>query len=97
MKVKNKKRFITAISLLGFIIIFIILLTKQTFSCGQYETKTIYISNGDTLWNIASIEQKYNKYYESKNIKEIIEDIKYVNDLDSSYIYEGQKIEIPTI
>lgn len=97
MKIKNKKKFLTAISILFLIITFIILLSNKTFSHGEYETKTIYASNGDTLWSIAIIEQNNNKYYENKNIREIIQDIKYINKLDSSYIYVGQKIEIPTI
>lgn len=97
MKLKNKKRFMITIVILSLIILFIILFSSQTFSQGKYEMKTIYISNGDTLWDIALIEQKYNRYYEDKKIKEIIQDIKYINNLDSSYIYEGQQIEIPTI
>jgi len=97
MKIKNKKKFVTAISILIFVAIFIILLTTKTFSHGEHDIKTIYISNGDTLWTIASAEQEDNKYYENKSIKEIINDIKYVNNLDSSYIYEGQKLEIPII
>lgn len=97
MKIKNKKKFIISISILIFIVIFIILLSSKTFSHGEYETKAIYISNGDTLWTIACVEQQNNKYYENKNIREIIDDIKYINNLDNSYIYEGQKIVVPTI
>lgn len=97
MKLRNKRRFTVAIVILSLIILFIILFSSQTFSQGKYEMKTIYISNGDTLWDIASVEQKYNKYYEDKKIKEIIQDIKYINNLENSYIYEGQQIEIPTI
>lgn len=97
MKIKNKKKFITSTTILIFIVIFTILLSSKAFSHGEYATKTIYISSGDTLWTIASIEQECNKYYENKNIKEIVEDIKYMNSLEDSYIYEGQKIEIPTI
>ena len=97
MKIKNKKKIIVSSTVLIFIAVFTTLLSSKTFSRGEYETKTIYICNGDTLWTIASMEQKSNKYYENKNIREIINDIKYINSLDSSYIYEGQKIVIPTI
>jgi len=97
MKIKNRKKFITSITILILIIIFTILLSSKAFSHGEYETKTIYISNGDTLWTIASTELQDNKYYKNKNIREIINDIKHINNLDSSYIYEGQKIEIPTL
>lgn len=97
MKIKNKKKFIISLTILILITIFILSLSTKTFSHGEYVTKTIYISNGDTLWTIASMEQESNKYYENKNIREIINDIKSINSLDSSYIYEGQKIEVPTI
>lgn len=95
MKIKNRKRFITSSLILILIIIFTILLTKQSFSYVESKTKTIYISNGDTLWNIALLEQNTNEYYKNKKVMQIVEDIKSKNSLSSSYIYEGQKIEIP--
>ncbi len=97
MKIKNKRRFLISVSILILITIFIIILSNKTFSCGEYETKTIYISNGDTLWSIATIEQINNKYYENKNIREIVQDIKHINKLNDGYIYVGQSIQIPTI
>lgn len=95
MKIKNKMKFIISTTILVFIVIFTILLSNQSFSNVKYEKKTIYISSGDTLWTIAQEEQQYNKYYENKSINEIIYDIKNINNLETGYIYEGEKIEIP--
>ncbi|MCI8346102.1 MAG: LysM peptidoglycan-binding domain-containing protein [Clostridia bacterium] len=95
MKIKNRKKFILSVSILALIMIFTILLTKHSFSHVEIKTKILYISSGDTLWDIAVLEQNTNEYYKNKKVGQIVEDIKYKNNLNSSYIYEGQKIEIP--
>ncbi len=95
MKIKNRKKFILSVSILALIMIFTILLTKYSFSHVENKTKIIYISSGDTLWDIAVLEQNSNEYYKNKKVRQIVEDIKYKNNLSNSYIYEGQKIEIP--
>lgn len=95
MKIKNKKKFIISTTMLIFIVIFTVLLSNKSFSNVKYEKKIIYISSGDTLWTIAQDEQQYNKYYENKSISEIVYDIKNINNLETGYIYEGEKIEIP--
>lgn len=95
MKIKNRRKFILSLLILALIIIFTILLTKNSFSHVESKTKIIYISSGDTLWDIAVLEQGSNEYYKNKKVRQIVEDIKYKNNLSNSYIYEGQKIEIP--
>ncbi len=99
MKIKNLKRFITfIIVLIGIIISLCLFGANYSFShIDNIKTKTIYASEGDTLWSIAQIEQKKNRYYEDKNIKEIIENIKSVNNLQTSNIYNSQKLIIPYI
>ena len=97
MRIKDKKKFITRTSMLGAIVLFIILFTSNSFSNVEYERKTIYISYGDTLWSIAKEEQENNSYYYDKSIRDILDDIKHINNLKDSYIYEGQKLEIPTL
>ena len=97
MKIKNKRRFTITITILSITMLFIILSTGQTFSKAEIKTKTIYASSGDTLWKIASEEKENNIYYEGQKIMDILEDIKCYNNLDNGYIYEGQKIEIPTL
>jgi LysM repeat protein len=53
------------------------------------------VSNGDTLWEIAKLEKNTNEYYKNKDIREIVFDIKKVNNLQTSDIYEHQKLLIP--
>lgn len=97
MKIKNFKRFVTCIMvLMGIITILSLFWANYSLSHTEnIKTKTIYASSGDTLWSIAQTEQKKNKYYENKNIKEIIEDIKSVNNLQTSNIYNCQELLIP--
>ena len=98
MKIKNKKKFKRAIFVVVFLIILgIILLSNQTLSHGEVKTKTISISNGETLWTIAKKEIENNNFYENKSIREVIYNIKKVNNLENSYIYEGQELIIPYI
>ncbi len=98
MKIVNRKKFIKAIIvLLSIILLILIYFTNVSFSKVELKTKTVSIIYGDTLWSIAATEQANNEYYENKNIREIIQDIKNINSLDNNYIYEGQKIEIPTL
>lgn len=98
MRLKDKRKFITRISVLGAIVLLIIVLfTNKSFSKVEYEKKTIYIAYGDTLWSIAKEEQENNSYYYGKKIQDVVNDIRSLNNLNDSYIYEGQKIEIPTL
>lgn len=100
MKIKNLKRFITFIAILICTTIATLGLLGGNYSFSHTDsikTKTIYASSGDTLWTIAQTEQKKNKYYEDKNIKEIIEDIKSINNLKNSNIYDSQELTIPYI
>ena len=97
MKIKNKKKFAIGITIVILVIIFIILLSNQSLSNVECKIKNVYIVKGDTLWTIAAEEQKNNKYYENKSIKDIIYDIRKINNLDNGYIYENDKLEIPYI
>lgn len=98
MKIKNKKKFRRAIFIVVFFTILgIILLSNQTLSHGEVKTKTIYISGGETLWGIAQMELENNNFFENKSIREVIYNIKSINNLENSYIYEGQKLIIPYI
>mgnify|MGYP003310880471 CR=1 FL=1 len=59
MRIVNKKKFIKMIILIiGIIGISLICFSNISFSKGEIKTKTIYVSNGDTLWSIAEEEQE---------------------------------------
>ena len=100
MKLKNrkinKKRIIRNIIILSLIIIGCISFNNTSLSRTQISYKTIYTSFGDTLWSIAKKEQKNNEYY-NKDIRDIIEEIRQVNNLNDTQISINQKLEIPTI
>ena len=95
MKIKNFNKFIKGISIvLGLTILIIMLLTNKTYSHKEVSYKTIYVASGDTLWNIAKEEQENNLYYEGKDVREIVDSIKSINNLSSSNLKAGQKLLI---
>lgn len=96
MRIVNKKKFIRMVILiLGIITISLISFNNKSFSKGEIKTKTIYVSSGDTLWNIATEEQENNSYYEDEDIRDIIYEIKKLNNLDNnSNLIAGQKLVI---
>jgi LysM repeat protein len=77
-----------------FLVIFSII--NAAYSHNVLNYKTIYIAQGDTLWKIAELEQKNNSYYEHKDIRDIVYDIKNTNNLQISNLAVGQELKIPT-
>ena len=99
MRIVNKKKFVKMISLIiGIISISFVCFSNISFSKGDVKTKTIYVSNGDTLWTIAREEQENNVYYEDKDIREIVYQIKKINNIENNTnLKEGQKLIIKYI
>lgn len=88
MKIVNFTRFIISISLIVCMLSFLIsMATSKVFSATPIEYDTIIVSEGDTLWGIALTLEG--------DISENIYNIKEVNNLDSSIIYEGQELLVP--
>lgn len=77
------------------IIIVIAIVAKNSYSQKDITYKTEYVVNGDTLWSIATSEKNSNSYYKNKDIRSIVTDIKYINNLNSSELVEGMKLKIP--
>lgn len=96
MKIVNVKKFIRTMSILGILILIIILFSNKTYSKVDTEYKEESIILGDTLWSISQEEAKNNKYFENKDIREIVSEIKRINKLDNLDLREGQKLLIPT-
>lgn len=96
MKIVNVKKFIRTISILVILILIIILFTNKTYSKVDTKYKEESIILGDTLWSISQEEAKNNKYFENKDIREIVSEIKRINKLDNLDLKEGQKLLIPT-
>lgn len=98
LKITNKKKFIRSILIiLGAIMFISLFISNISFSHGENNYKTIYVSNGDTLWSIAKEEQENNSYYENRNIREIVNNIKDINKLNNSNLITNQKLVIPCI
>jgi LysM domain protein len=84
----------------GIIIIIFIVITvfaKTSYSKQEVNYKVTSIGLGETLWSIAKKEQETNKYYEGKDIRFVINDIKYNNNLKDSNLYEGMELKIPSM
>lgn len=97
MVIKDWKKFLRALLIIVGIIIFInFLIPDKAFSHQDVSYKTITVVNGDTLWDIAKLEQEENDYYQGKDIRDIIQDIKKLNKLENSNLKINQLIEIPT-
>lgn len=96
MKIVNTKKFIRSLTLI-FLVVLILPFTivKASFSYTKTEYKILYVKSGDTLWSIAKNLQCTN-YYKGKDIRYIIEDLKEINNLDSSNIGINQELKIPT-
>jgi len=78
------------------LILIIILFSNKTYSKVDTKYKEESIILGDTLWSISQEEAKNNKYFENKDIREIVSEIKRINKLDNLDLKEGQKLVIPT-
>lgn len=98
MKIVDMKKFIRSISIIiGLIIFIILILVNTSFSHTEVSYKQIYISSGDTLWNIAKYEKENNVYFEDKDIRYIIDEIKYINNLNTSSLNIGDELNIPIV
>lgn len=95
MKIVNKTKFVRTISILIILICIVIIYSKSTYSNGEIIYKEDYIYAGDTLWSIAKNEIENNKYFENKDIRNVVDELKSVNNFSSSELYEGQRIKIP--
>ena len=95
MKRWNCKRIVKSIILLLFVIfIFSLIINRASLSHQEREYKTIYVSQGDTLWTIAAELQKED-FYKGKDIRNIIYELKKANSLTSSTLYVNQELLVP--
>ncbi len=86
MKIVNRRRFITSISILALVIISIFSLC---FAKNEIETEEYVVSTGETLWSIASENKK-----DGQDIREYIYELRELNELEDCMIYPNQVIQI---
>ena len=97
LKIVNKRKVIRNIIMLTTVLTGIMFFSHTSLSNTKISYKTIYTSAGDTLWSIAKEEQTQNEYYKNKDIRDIIEGIKQVNNLNSTDLSNNQKLDIPIL
>lgn len=96
-KLNIKKVILSIIVIILLVICFVIILAGKTSSHIEMSFKRVYVSYGETLWEIARIESKNNEYYANHDIRYIVKDIKNRNNLESSNLYPGQELLIPSL
>jgi len=85
---KNDKRFFGFLFVIS-IITFTLIYTVSVSGYKEPQYQSIFIQSGDTLWSIAE------RYGNNGNIREYIHNVKKINNLDSSVLYENTAILIP--
>lgn len=97
IKIVNKKKFVRSLIILVGIITFALLGMNRTYSKTEIYYKQDYIIKGDTLWSIAEHEINTNEYYKDKDIRDVMYEIKKINNFQDENLIIGQKILIPYI
>lgn len=88
MRIKNMPRFIFSMTILFIIVVSIIsMITTKVLSYEKPTYEKIVVSNGDTLWSIASNLKG--------NINENIYHIREINHLEKANLSIGQELIIP--
>lgn len=91
---RNKRKNTCSIIVVPIILI-LIFISISVFSnvsaVKYYETRKIVVEENDTLWDIASSICKDNP---NLSIYSVINDIKKINNMNSSLVYVGQILEI---
>ena len=85
---KNKRKFFSMVIILS------IMLTTVFFATNAYgyegkNYETVIVQKGDTLWDIAG------EYCKKGDIRRFIYEIKKINNLTESIIFEGDELKIP--
>ena len=96
MRIVNKTKFIRSNVILVILIGSIVIFATNTYSNVETKYKEEYVCAGDTLWSIAQEELENNKYFEGKDIRYVVNELKNVNNLASANLKEGDKLKIPS-
>lgn len=97
IKIVNKKKFMRSTIVLTCLLILFIFGITCSYSKTKLEYKESYVSKGETLWSIAENEINTNTYYKNKDIRNVISEIKRINNLNDGNLKIGQKILIPVM
>lgn len=89
MRIVNRKKFIRSMAILIFLLLALFNISVAKSNKEEAEIIDYTISRGETLWSIAE-ENKAEK----EDIRQYIYDIKKLNNMTDSAVYEGQIIQI---
>jgi len=97
MIIKDKKKFLRLVVVgVGIMILINVIIFNKAFSHQEVNYKTVSVSNGDTLWSIAKLEKEENSFYEGRDVRDIVQEIKKINNLGTANLKVNQTLEIPT-
>ncbi len=96
MRIVNKAKFIRSNVILAILISSIVIFATKAYSNVETKYKEEYVCAGDTLWSIAQEELENNKYFEGKDIRYVVNELKKVNNLANANLNEGDKLKIPS-
>ena len=96
MRIVNKTKFIRSNVILAILISSIVIFATNAYSNVETKYKEEYVCAGDTLWSIAQEELENNKYFEGKDIRYVVNELKNVNNLASANLKEGDRLKIPS-
>lgn len=86
MKIVNKKRFISVVTIL---MIILIALLNKCVAYKSIKTENYMVSTGDTLWSIAC---EYKKT--GQDVRSYLYELRELNNLNDCIIYPGQVLKI---
>lgn len=89
MRIRNKTKFIRSMAIVIFLLLALFNISVAKSNKEEAEIIDYTISRGETLWSIAE-ENKAEK----EDIRQYIYDIKKLNNMTDSAVYEGQIIQI---
>jgi len=101
IKIVNMKKFIRSIVvILGIAMLLTFLLTKASLSHNENEQMnygTISVCEGDTLWEIAINQKQNNPYYQDKDVRFVVNELRKLNGLNNANLQIGQELKIPVL
>ncbi len=101
IRIVNMKKFVRSIIILmGIVIAITFLSTKASLSHNekeQMEYEKISVSQGDTLWKIATNQQQNNPYFTEKDVRSIVSELRKINNLSNCNLQIGQELKVPVI
>ena len=86
MKIVNKKRFISVVTIL---MIILIALLNKCVAYKNIKTENYMVSAGDTLWSISC---EYKKT--GQDVRSYLYELRELNELNDCIIYPGQVLKI---